>query len=671
MKPVQISAQTKQDLQRNRRQLARERKRSREMAENGARTALQQAHYRVVREARAHNERAMHLGVMHLAKATMHSWGVDVPVLVTNKTSTKLPGGSTDYKSITVEWPTAMIPQERGDFNTDELASFAMVMKGVLYHELGHILWSTPWNSLMQPIEVKQAVMERLATLPEPGFIEFTDWASTFWKYWDSRPLQWACNVLEDSRMEMKMVSESPVLAAYFTQAVLMIVMGHNEQLARTRPDTAALGVFELTAGRTFLSKEIRRAARLEALKHFSEDDINEVAQIIRDYCGATTDIDLAWATWRLWLINTRLVGNVSPAKEHNNEGGLTRSKDDRDRRIEQSAQKDQEESDPQEGDSDQGQGEGEGEGDEGGDQIAGDQDDPSTTDSGGDASEAPRQRSFKELLNDELEAVQSQIRASDEVQDVVREIIGESMSAGIGCAPYQAAYPLDGATVAEAMQIAHELADTLRAAEANNAPMWMRSQERGVLEPFAYRTRQPGSREFHRDFVGNEDIGTDIRVTLVLDISGSMGWSEVQLSKIALACKSACAELSIRCDVLLYDYDVYALYADDDIRLPIRISAVGGTNPEPALEVVSQDDGEQRHVVMMMTDGMFQSSFRGFIPFMRQNQEWIGFGFGPYQAAADQYATALQRFGLPNSIGITTLEAIPLHLKSVLLAMR
>ena len=158
-----------------------------------------------------------------------------------------------------------------------------------------------------------------------------------------------------------------------------------------------------------------------------------------------------------------------------------------------------------------------------------------------------------------------------------------------------------------EAGILASNIEQSFHAATMDREPAWVEQQTRGIINPIRYETRQPGDREFFRQWTDDEQPGHNIAVSILLDYSGSMGNLTEQLSQAAYAMKRACSNLGIPATVVLWDDNAKVLWDAQEPcgdTLP-NIGTEGGTDPTKALtDIDNQRLGKERHLVLIMTDG-------------------------------------------------------------------
>ena len=155
----------------------------------------------------------------------------------------------------------------------------AATIRGLLYHEGGHMRWTVPFLDLLAQYNESR----KAAGLEADQYVREVQ-----------GELQRAWNALEDQRMETAVVSDSPRKAAYFTP---VIMTEHCETIA------SAAANYPLLVWRRYLPKRLRRAARAAfVLQHAdmfgldgAENITRKIERCITRYVTAT-DAETMWA---------------------------------------------------------------------------------------------------------------------------------------------------------------------------------------------------------------------------------------------------------------------------------------------------------------------------------------------------------------------------------------
>lgn len=718
MKKIQMDATAKAELQRNKRNLQRERRRNEERALNAAKESLNTAAVRASTAARTKNANGVRAFTIAHTRAVMHSFGVNVPINVEERHGSN-PSAFMDWRSINVRMPN----MSRPDLTTMEMISYIASLRGLIYHELGHFLYSpkfddfanidvlVPWCVENDPVLLKKRFEEEQSRTPTP-----TEMTHEYAQYYaqNKRSIHRCWNMMEDQRMESAMVRKSPIMGRYFSAAWALMV----DRDSGYSPENALLK-YALLVCRNWAPDELVEAARQNALQSWPEQVTSMVAEITQNYCAATTTEELLHNVMRMHLLMWELGVSVVPSSDHSVEDHRPKDKDETEKKLKETAtpeggesgaatdeeEEEEEEEErptskdkphtvtevelPTKGEGDAGEGDGDDEDEQDGSLDA--EDEESLEEGGkneGESSKWEEDKSVAKRARPEAQKerwthrdtltqhrremaqdILSELKQDKVMQELVRDLQQSIDEADDSLCIYEGRIPSDS-VVNDAHVLSAQLADALRAAWADDAPIWQSRQPRGVLDPFHYRTRAIGDRDFYRSLSGSGDLSMDLSVSLLLDISGSMGGSSYDLAVVGLACRLACGELGIPCTVSAFDHNGYLLYGPFGEVTPVQPNCHGGTDPTTALEAVArQGYGAGTHLVIVMTDGQFESiRFPKF--FLDGRDIWLGLGYGrDSHAYAQVWVKHLEEAGCPNTAAITSLDQIALHLKSLLIS--
>jgi hypothetical protein len=607
----------------------------------------------------------------------------------------------TDFGSITVQYPGL----------DNDVRLTAAVLRGMLYHEGGHVRWTTPYVNLLNVTRNRmgdEAWQRLLATYQVTDFH-----ASQFHQAW---------NALEDQRMETAVVSDSPRKAGYFTPVILTKLASNPIEAAANYP---------LLIWRRYLPRHIRVAARQAFIMLHGEDGLDLASAFeatITKYVTATDSQTMVEAV----MVMEALLRRHNLAFDLDDSGhGQQRYRYDRDGKdvIEVPISPDMlnEDDDDEDGESqpvptnvtqgeseesgEQGEGaaskddeqkeegdvvastpgeskdesskdapvpgDAEDEGDEGDDEGEG-----SPTDDGGDSPDegqpnAEPTAGSGEGNHDVAKDFQSQIdeaiaeaeaaRDSDAALDGDVESFRQAMDQGHSMLPvYVGGVSQDAAKAGQAEAAAQAIEDTFMEMTMDRMPAWVEQQRRGVLNVNRYMTRQAGDVEYFKQWTDDDQPGYNLAVSILLDYSGSMQTSMAKLAQAAYASKLACQRLGIPCTVTLWDTSAATLWDGNEQApgLPILNSA-GGTDPSVALaDLDNQRFDKQQHLVLVMTDGCWDGNWtsgkRSVMAYQTPGRRLIGFGYGTS-------ASALEQMGFKDAFQIEDLMMIPKVLERVL----
>lgn len=672
----------KKILQRERRSLQRRSASDAEQRLETARSQMRYAQDRIHNVNRATNENAFLRSVHALVTAVESSFGLNVPIHIgaTIWGSIGEVQASTDFQSIRIVYPRHLIPASDLGFDAAVLTNTIADIKGISYHEIGHNLFTVPFPDLV-------------ALAAEEGFIFPSDRGSS--------EFQWTWNVLEDQRMEAAVVRESPVMVDYFTTMVLTHILQSNGERAR---QYIKANQWALIAGRRYLPRAVRTGVRERFVEAFDADTADHVSFLIHKYASSTSAAEMLRTVVEFKDLFMSLDLDI-PANtdQHTYSGAGTNgvSQSDSQQRIQKSAsqpsQDDDEQSESQStfapGNSDESD---EDESTETGDSAGDDQDgdDGESTDGtsedgddGSPQSDLPSDKPGRDRGRSDVQDTPppssvpgtgaSSTGNTDSLEDSVAQALDDANSRRLSDSSLQSAvrsvyetvgsdqvpltrhftpHQMSNETLAStAVALASTLEQALNVYMAETAPLWQQRQSRGVIDPFAYRTRTSGSLDYRRSYEDG-DVGVDMAVTLALDISGSMhGWDD-HLGAAAFATKSACDALGIPCSVVEFNHNARLLWLPSDPPSLVSLRCDGGTNPTEAMDSLEYLSYDKRfHLIVVMTDGEFVKEFQGFNYYRTDERFFLGLAFGN---SSLQYA--LERQGADEAYAIGDLMQIP-----------
>lgn len=560
-----------------------------------------------------------------LVASSYPEWNNDVSILVTTESSSGYPhyqlSAWTDFERVVVEYPAdRFVFRKDGTPDVEQNRASVREVLGAGYHEIGHCLYSEPFNTLGLGDEYQRS---------------------------------W--NALEDQRMELAVTDVSPDISAYFTIIVLRNILSSGN------PADAWL----LVAGRLYLPRNLRQECRSAFAAQHGEDKAAEARSIIRRYCLALTVEQRASAVIDFdHLVRSTSSGVPATSGKHRftdpegakDEQAGVRSigqdrwdEDDLDEEAEASGQADDDEQVDGEGrgqdsgvtgttegepgteeqDGDGGEADGTEEAEDGTEEADGEPTGPSTDGARGDGLATDGRTPLERIQDAVDEAVRDAEQATDDggrVDDAIKSV---AAAHEVGSLPYYSTNRLlDAAGQAEALALADDFRRALEEASAYNTPTWQRHQEHGVVDPLAYRTRRPGDLSYRRSRVGDGSRGFDISVSLVLDISGSMLHQEQALSVAAYGVKSACWELDIPCTVSAYHSRARLVSAASDEPRPFYLNADEMTYITDALVAcLDQREDRDQHLVLVLTDGEVDDGHEAFQALKDSGAYVIGLG--------------------------------------------
>jgi hypothetical protein len=593
----------------------------------------------------------------------------------------------TDFKRIHVRYHTDPDPRV-----------MAAVLRGLMYHEGGHIRWTIPFP------ELRTMVCDR----DDRTGVEL-------------RKLQRAWNALEDQRMETAVVSDSPRKAAFFVPMVLCELLNTVDK---------ATGNYPLLVWRRYLPKHIRTACREAFVARFSEALTQDIEVCVDRYVKATTPREM-WnaVAWFADLTEQLQLTLPEAAETHRfqtsttPETGEQRGPDSSEKMsipVDPTMDADEDEDEdeeageaigsaPQDDEDEAGEDEGAGagsEGDEEGDQDvpagaggeegeeAGEGDDDGDSDLDGDetsddgssqgaeghgAGARSEEEADHSLTQDDLNeaiAKAEEDRYNDRALDADVDAYNDALDRrGSKLMPYELIPDTNADHMIAAEALADDLVGSFNQATMDRMPAWVEGQRSGILNVGRYMTRQPGDMEFFKQWVDDDVPGYNLAVSVLLDYSGSMSSNRLDLARVGYATKKACDRLEIPCTVVLWDDDAKVLWDGEEEAgdvLP-TISCTGNTDPSWALaDLDNQRFGKVRHLVLIMTDGVWAGfGGRTLAPYAADGRILMGVGYAPGNPTkANARTDKLRTYGCPDAFPVTNLEELPWLLEGLLLQM-
>lgn len=623
-KPSPLSPTTRKLLQQERRNISKQSKQARQDRLDAATREWRNRRDSVAKSQSRTSQAvsdALLVTLKQLVTTVGSTWRVNVPVHLSRQSALS---AFTDFKSITINYPytSKFVEVSKSDrrvlnVKNDAVRDLIAEVKALAYHEIGHIRFTIPFIDL-----VTQTAEDTLRGREWPQNAQFC----------------W--NVLEDQRMESAVVADSPTIGTYLTVLI-------SERFDAEQPT-----LWMLLAGRSYLPEAVRQAAYNLFGAAYGFDEADNVQTIVDAYCAATTVQELRLQVLALSDLYARI--DERPLAYQGSHSSQ-RTRGDKGPKPEQGATDPQEpvkgddasdddagdddagdgsesqgddgaEAQGQDGDSDDtdtdtdeyGNGQGAGTSDDSQDDSQDDSDSDqgaptATTGSGLTKSEPTTpeeasnalQQAIEDLLKDHAEDL-----LNDSQLDSLMEQFTERANdyANDDLPRYVDYNDLPTDVLIDAEGIAAQMERSFDVRTADCAPIWQFRTTRGIVDPFAYKTREPGNREFYRQFDQTGDLGRSVAVSVLLDSSGSMGGYGDQLGAAAYAITTACRSLDIPTTVMTFNDNARLLYGPDDLDVvPTTIRITGGTSPGGALiAAVDQRYDKREHLVIILTDGLW-----------------------------------------------------------------
>lgn len=551
------------------------------------------------------------------------TWGLDLRFAVTLHSASTTVQWSGD--ALSIHHPAPDLTTAKGALRVDRLRDVVADVKGIAYHEVGHRLHTLPFSELLHHVG-RSAHAADLATIGRA----------------------WA--VLEDQRMEARMVTDSPVLGNYFAATIIRHLARHQVGGSPADPPPAE---WLLVAGRAHVPATVRDPLRASFVRARGQVHAATAERLVAEYSAATNVAEL----WRAIIGFAHFVADdldmPMPRSGLGDDGSAVGNHDDADDAGTRTSRRHNREqvaqslaasattrpATPRENSAH--------------DAAAappsdsGSQHASGSTPGGGAPSDhtAPEPQTLGDRLREALEHAERSRLTDRTLDGEVADII-DALDAPASSLPRRRGVgPADEANVADAELAAQLMVEALRTSTSDSAPTWQARQERGVLDPFAFRTRRPGTRDHFRACVGDGDLTTDIAVSLLLDVSGSMAGRGADLGAAAYACKYACDQLSIPCTVTLFSSRGYMLWDTAEEPVHVTLQEDGTTDPTDVCEALdSQRHGRALHLVLMLTDGAFDKEFGGLAPYWREHRAIVLIGLGESVARAHATTTGVHQ---------------------------
>lgn len=568
----------------------------------------------------------------------------------------------TDFREIVIKWPVDHLPQRNA--KTEVVLDTVAQIRGVIQHELGHILHTVPLNLLVE---------RTLGNTDSPLFNRHVPINGTLTRV-TSGMVHKPWNILEDQRMETAMVRDVPRLATYFTSMTVAHVISDDSTNA-----------WLLLAGRQYLPAALREQARDLFAQSHGDALTDEWLQIVNAYKRATTHDDLMSAVVdALVFLSANVATPPDPGTEHRPGGQPGRSEDEDDLSESASDPEDEGDDEPQESGSGEGKGTSESD-DESNDEPTGaggtsDSDDESTdgsvegegeqggqdegdesqvdTQSGKGRSKQITRKDLQETAEEVLSQAKEELRQERDNQSILADAYERTNSGGtLGDATFSAPdLPTENIQRAERVSagIEQALTDFVTASQ----PVWMSHQEKGIIDPLAFRTKSVGDMDYHRAMSGEASNGLDLHVSMLSDVSVSMSNDMLALSEALYATATACQRLGIGATFSLWSdhSENYRIWGDGNVA-PSLWSVLGGTDPTRAMDDIHSHnpEGATNHLVLIFTDGDWGSEDNYNL------QNWSA--PGRHIVIVRYGASYAPHYGADEAIDINNVDQLPMEL--------
>ena len=487
-------------------------------------------------------------------------------------------------------------------FNKDKLGDLndpdvALAVKGVSLHELGHILLT-----------------------PRAG--------SNLVKWVRGNDYQRAFNMLEDQRTELFLTAKYSNVKHWFTASITKYLMDNPQDIPN---------VFPLIHGRSFLPADLRQAIR-SVYAH--QDIASQLASIIDRYTVLNLS-DSAHIPTAMQLIKElhELIategggwGSVPDPDKHGTDSSMKSSekskpmnKAGQDRIIDKiqkqrgqqqdngDGDEEGEEYEPsdtgQDGDGEDGDGDADGNSDKPMQGLPKPGDKPANEAGKGDSSNV---NNIQHLAQKHLSNTKDILR--EDLHDMVSQFNGESaLTSKHQTTPErswrESQMPVPVPVVAQVKSFVNQL-ELIR---AEHDPGWKRRVSAGKLNVYRYMTGAEPDEVFDLWDDGREDV-VDIETVILLDNSGSMGWTIESAHDSMWAIKRSMDKIGASTTVLTFADDARILYAANQKAKITKsyVGTAGGTNPKQAIDYakyVFANSERAIKILIVITDGEWWNS--------------------------------------------------------------
>lgn len=616
--PVVSNVFSRKDLvnsrARLRSQINRDQESANKRAQTMARALIEAGNRDAKKDPDEDKSQALAYGISNLSAKVLASLKINIPMFFKqSRMNGRRASARTDFKSITMTVNTAQFDME----DRDSVIDLMYMVKGLVYHEGGHNMWTLPFPKLQEQAKPPVGTVARdiwpHETVGRPGIATtfgelILKYAPEMYPFIDKDlrtniyKLHEAWNMLEDQRMETAMCATSPIMAKYFTNIVLNIVINDN-------PETS----WPYIAGRTYLPKAIRQHVRDLAEAHPHSVIIPEMNDVIMRYRESSKVAEMYECVLlfaellELWHMGDKRNNSVDAHTfdgdyYHPDIKGITElpivpKPDNQELEVPKVdgtitiPSTDHPGEDAPEVPEVNGSSKGE-------DKI------PEKKESGGSSAGAPNPTPSNDF-KDEIQKVKKELREAiteNEFKAFVSEV-NESTHSSVK--PDLSVVPMNPSQIKATDEVTNGMRNVLEHLVVQVDPNWVHYQEDGVLDPTAFIMRRPGDTDYWSGLNGDGANGHDLAVSLVLDTSGSMMNSTHKVSIAAVGIRKACDALGIPCTITTFNDDVFMVArADQEIGYPC-VRATGGTSVLNAFRALAdQRYGKKNHLTVVLTDG-------------------------------------------------------------------
>lgn len=298
---------------------------------------------------------------------------------------------------------------------------------------------------------------------------------------------------------------------------------------------------------------------------------------------------------------------------------------------------------------------------------------DPDVSTGGDGAEEHIPEQPFEDLMKDQVDEWMQEMRLDADVREMARDAYTRVDTDGLPEYPNEPE-TMSNEAIARAKLTAIGIENALSSFVTQAAPIWHTHMETGVIDALAYRTKNAGDRDFRRHLDDHGNVGLDVHVSMLCDISTSMGYSYHNsngqlpihaLSEALYATALACQSLHIGATYTLWSTGTgnYRVWGNGD-PTPSLWPAMGGTNPNEALDDLDTHNPERAaaHLVIIFTDGAWANDFPTLQRWGTPDRTIVLVRYGQYDGAVQK------DMGADSHININSVDQLPAELTRALL---
>lgn len=503
-------------------------------------------------------------------------------------------------------------PKNIGDLNDPDVA---LQLRGVSLHEIGRILLT-----------------------PRAG--------SNLVKWVRGNNYERAFNALENQRTEVFLSAKYSNVKHWFTASVAKYLLDNQTELGM---------LFPLIDGRTYLPLELRKALRNAFV---IPELVDELSDIISQYTvlnlSDSAHIPVAQGLIKRYhdIIDQAFKDSTKdryqqphsgwddmPNMDEDGKGSIIKSSEkskpmnkagqdriiekilrERDKEFTESngtdegEEYDKPESEPGNEPGTDGDGDGESKGDSDGDgdkPTDGNPDNPGGKHTGGKPMEG-MVNNITNIAKKHLDNTKKLLR--DDINDMVANFNGETtLSSKHQPTPARSHYERQLDVPVDVVAQVKSFVNQLELIRAEHDPGWERKVSGGKLNVYRYATGGAPDEVFDRWDEGREDV-VDIETVVLLDNSGSMGWTIESAHDSMWAIKRAMDKIGASTTVLTFADDARLLYSADQKAKVTKsyVGTAGGTSPKQAIDYaryIFANSDRAIKILIVITDGVWYNA--------------------------------------------------------------